>query len=141
MNIIREMTMIMTEKLCYFEVLQKGQVYSTRNWRACMISCMNVDEARGVCKDRSLQEKSVSLLVFFFNYIGVIPQSKQMQLFTSFTCSGFLSDLLTPVSSNIQPSYQGVFCSYSCPYPYAASKDLQMTAFPGYESMFTKQKI
>ena len=26
------------------EVLQKGQVRSTRNRRACMIRCMNVDE-------------------------------------------------------------------------------------------------
>ena len=34
-------------------VLQKGQVRSTRNRRACMIRCTNVDEARGVCKDRS----------------------------------------------------------------------------------------
>ena len=31
------------------EVLQKGQERSTRNRRACM----NVDEARGVSKDRS----------------------------------------------------------------------------------------
>ena len=30
------------------EVLQKGRVRSTRNRRACM----NVDEAKGVCKDR-----------------------------------------------------------------------------------------
>ena len=35
------------------EVLQKGQVRNTRNQRACMIRCMNVEEARGVCKDRS----------------------------------------------------------------------------------------
>ena len=26
-----------------------GQVRSTRNQRACMIRCMNVEEARGVC--------------------------------------------------------------------------------------------
>ena len=31
------------------EVLQKGQVRRTRNLRACMIRCMNVDETRGVC--------------------------------------------------------------------------------------------
>ena len=31
------------------EVFQKGQVRSTRNQRACMIRCMNVDEAREVC--------------------------------------------------------------------------------------------
>ena len=37
------------------EVLQKGRVRSTRNRRACMTRCMNVDtdEAKGVCKDRS----------------------------------------------------------------------------------------
>ena len=33
------------------EVLQIGQEHSTHNRRACMIRCMNVDEARGVCKD------------------------------------------------------------------------------------------
>ena len=35
------------------EVLQKGQERSTRTRRACMIRCMNVVEARGVCKDRN----------------------------------------------------------------------------------------
>ena len=36
------------------EVLQKGRVRSTRNRRACMTTyCVNVDEAKGVCKDRS----------------------------------------------------------------------------------------
>ena len=35
------------------EILQKGQVRSTSKLRACMIRCMNVDVARGVCKDRS----------------------------------------------------------------------------------------
>ena len=34
------------------EVLQKVQVRSTRNWYACLIRCMNVNKARGVCKDR-----------------------------------------------------------------------------------------
>ena len=42
------------------EVLQKGQVHCTRNRRACMIRCMNVDEARGVCKDRSRWRSVVS---------------------------------------------------------------------------------
>ena len=28
------------------EVLQKGQVRITRNWCACMIRCINVDEAK-----------------------------------------------------------------------------------------------
>ena len=35
------------------EVLQKGRLCSTRNRRAYMTRCMNVDEAKGVCKDRS----------------------------------------------------------------------------------------
>ena len=30
------------------EDLQKGQVRNTRDWRACMIRYMNVDEARGL---------------------------------------------------------------------------------------------
>ena len=29
------------------EVLRKGQFRSTHNQRACMIGCMNVDDARG----------------------------------------------------------------------------------------------
>ena len=41
------------------EVIQKGQERSTRNRRACMIRCINVDEARGVCKDRSRWWRSV----------------------------------------------------------------------------------
>jgi hypothetical protein len=35
------------------EVLEKGQVRSTRNQRACMRNLMTVKEAKGVCKDRS----------------------------------------------------------------------------------------
>ena len=42
------------------EVLQKGWVRSTRNRRACMTRCMNVDEAKGVCKDRSRWRSVVS---------------------------------------------------------------------------------
>ena len=42
------------------EVLQKGQVCSTHNRRACMIRCMNVDVAREVCKDRSRWRSVVS---------------------------------------------------------------------------------
>ena len=41
------------------EDLQKGQV-RTHNRRACMIRCMNVDEARVVCKDRSRWRSVVS---------------------------------------------------------------------------------
>ena len=32
----------------------------TRNRRACIITCMNVDEAGGVCKDRSRWRSVVS---------------------------------------------------------------------------------
>ena len=42
------------------EVLQKGQMRSTRNRRACIITCMNVDEARAVCKDRNRWRSVVS---------------------------------------------------------------------------------
>ena len=42
------------------EVLQKGRVRCTRNRRACMTRCMNVDEAKGVCKDRSRWRSGVS---------------------------------------------------------------------------------
>ena len=42
------------------KILQKGQVRSTRNRRACMTRCMNVDEAKGVCKDRSRWRSVVS---------------------------------------------------------------------------------
>ena len=42
------------------EVLQKDRVCSTRNRRACMTRCINVDEAKGVCKDRSRCRSVVS---------------------------------------------------------------------------------
>jgi hypothetical protein len=35
------------------EVLEKGQVKSTRHRRACMKNLMTVEEAKGVYKDRS----------------------------------------------------------------------------------------
>ena len=35
------------------EVLQKGRVRCTRNRRACMTRCLNVDEVKGVSKDLS----------------------------------------------------------------------------------------
>ena len=44
----------------FFNEQYRGQVRSTRNRRACMIRCMNVDEARGVCKDRSRWRSVVS---------------------------------------------------------------------------------
>ena len=56
------------------EVLQKGRVCSTLNRRACMTRCMNVEEAKVVCKDRSRwrsvvsacpMEKGVSLCIYF----------------------------------------------------------------------------
>ena len=34
------------------EVLQNGRMHSSRNRRACITRCMNVDEAKGVCKDQ-----------------------------------------------------------------------------------------
>jgi hypothetical protein len=35
------------------EGIEKGQVKCTRNRRACMWNLMTVEEAKGVCKDRS----------------------------------------------------------------------------------------
>jgi hypothetical protein len=35
------------------EVLEKGQLKSIRNWLKCMRNLMKVQEAKGVCKDRS----------------------------------------------------------------------------------------
>ena len=35
---------------------KQGQVRSIRNRSACMIRCMHVDEARGVCKDRRVAD-------------------------------------------------------------------------------------
>jgi hypothetical protein len=43
------------------EVLEKGQVRSTRNRRACMKNLMTVEEAKGVCKDRSKWKKVICL--------------------------------------------------------------------------------
>ena len=38
----------MSVSIPYCEVLRKGQVRISRNRRACMFRCMNVDKARGV---------------------------------------------------------------------------------------------
>ena len=46
--------------VCMYVCLQKGRVPSTRNRRACMTRCMNVDEAKRVCKDRSRWRSVVS---------------------------------------------------------------------------------
>ena len=42
------------------DVLEKGQVKSTRNRRACMKTIMKVEEAKGVCQDRSKWKDVVS---------------------------------------------------------------------------------
>jgi hypothetical protein len=42
------------------EVLEKDQVKSTRNRRACMKNLMKVQEAKGVCKDRSKWKEVIS---------------------------------------------------------------------------------
>ena len=42
------------------EILQKGQVLSTRNRRVCMVRYINVEDARGVCKNRSRWRSVVS---------------------------------------------------------------------------------
>ena len=66
------------------EVLQKGRVRSTHNLRACMTKCMNVDKAKGVCKDcsrwRSVvsaypKGKKASVYVFMYVYSAVILKS------------------------------------------------------------------
>lgn len=41
-------------------VLRKGHILSTRNRRACMTRCMNVEEAKEVCLDRSRWQTLVS---------------------------------------------------------------------------------
>ena len=50
---VRQMWVVTLRGDLIGDVLHKVQVRSTRNQHACMIRCMNVDEARGVCKDRS----------------------------------------------------------------------------------------
>jgi hypothetical protein len=42
------------------EVLEKGQVKSTRNWQACMRNLITVEEMIGVCKDRSKWKEVIS---------------------------------------------------------------------------------
>jgi hypothetical protein len=42
------------------EVLEKGQVRSTRSRRACMKNLMTVEEAKDVCKDRSKWKEVIS---------------------------------------------------------------------------------
>jgi hypothetical protein len=42
------------------EVLEKGQVKSNRNRRACMRNLIKVQEAKGACKDRSKWKEVIS---------------------------------------------------------------------------------
>jgi hypothetical protein len=42
------------------EVFEKGQVKSTRNRLACMRNSMKMEEAKGVCKDRSKWKEVIS---------------------------------------------------------------------------------
>ena len=42
------------------KVLQKSRMHSNHNRRACMSRCMNVDEAKRVCKDRSRWSSVIS---------------------------------------------------------------------------------
>jgi hypothetical protein len=42
------------------EVLEKGQVKSTRNRRACIRNLMTVEETKGVCKNRSKWKEVIS---------------------------------------------------------------------------------
>jgi hypothetical protein len=42
------------------EVLEKNQVRSTRNRRACMKNLMTVEEPKGVCKDRNKWKEVIS---------------------------------------------------------------------------------
>ena len=42
------------------DLLKKGGIKSTRNRRACMKRLMNVEEARGVCQDRSEEASGVT---------------------------------------------------------------------------------
>jgi hypothetical protein len=42
------------------EVLEKDRVKSTRNRRACMRNLKEVEEAKGVCKDRTKWKKVIS---------------------------------------------------------------------------------
>jgi hypothetical protein len=41
------------------QVLEKGQVRSTGNRRACMTNLMKVEEAKCVCKDRSKRKEVI----------------------------------------------------------------------------------
>ena len=42
------------------EVLQKGQMFSTRYWHDCMTRCMTINEMKRVCKSRSRRHSLVS---------------------------------------------------------------------------------
>jgi hypothetical protein len=42
------------------EILEKGQIKSIRYRRACMRNLMTMEEAKGVCKDRSKWEEEIS---------------------------------------------------------------------------------
>jgi hypothetical protein len=42
------------------QVLEKVQVKSTRNWRACMRNLMKEEEVKSACKDRSKRKEVIS---------------------------------------------------------------------------------
>ena len=56
--------------------IQKGQVRSARDRRACMIRCTNVDEAGGICKDRSRWRFVVS----------AYPHGKKAWVYVMYVC-------------------------------------------------------
>jgi hypothetical protein len=61
------------------EVLEKGQVKSSRNRRACLRNLMTLEEAKGVCKDRSKWKEA----------IPAYPKGKRALCYVSMYSDGF----------------------------------------------------
>ena len=77
-------TQIQFKAVIYFQIASfifMRQVRSTRNWRACIrIRCMNVDGARGVCKDRSGhggKQKLQDAIAFCSSSCSAFPHGKK----------------------------------------------------------------
>jgi hypothetical protein len=70
------------------EVLEKGQVRSTRNRRVCMRNLMTVEEAKSVCKDRSKWKEVIS----------AYPKGKPAVMLCMYVCNVTLLTLESTLS-------------------------------------------
>jgi hypothetical protein len=110
------------------QVLEKCQVNSTRNQRACMRNLMTVEEAKGVCEDRSKWKEVFSAYPKGKRtWYNVCMWIKITLISSSWSSSAHYSPLLDKGHSNFSPS-RSIF-GYSCP--------AQIVTPPGLRASYT----